>query len=140
MISIVLVAAAGYTAQILRQMTYNQHKIYATRYVEDLKEWVDAEREADWPSFQSRASIGTGTIYCVNSALSLSTIFTDFVSGTCDFTGIGTQNPRIFSRVLTLKKDASAANTVTAIITVSWYENDATPKVERLELVYTVWQ
>ncbi len=139
LITIILVAAAGYTVKIIQNMSYNQHKIYATRYVEDVKEWLDGEREADWTTFEGKAT-SAGATYCLNgpitlvlniSSLSALTNLTD-----CTYSGITGQTPAIFKRTLLLTKSGTS---VTALITVSWYENTDL-RQETLETVYSVWQ
>ncbi len=134
LITIILVAAAGYTVKIIQNMSYNQHKMYATRYVEDVKEWLDGEREADWIVFESKAD---GSEYCLNSEILLDFDVFDLDSTVeCDFTGIGNTSPSIFKRTLTLSKSGTS---VTAVITVSWYENTDL-RQESLETTYSVWQ
>ena len=44
MLSVVLVAAVGYTVRLVFTMTHNRHKLMATHYVEEVKEWYVKER------------------------------------------------------------------------------------------------
>lgn len=141
LVGIILVSAAGYTVRLVQNMAYNQHKIMATRYLEDMKEWVDGERAADWQLFQSKAATGAGAEYCVNDYLYLTSTFHDLIQPPdCPFTGVyGNVRPNIFQRKLVLIKDAEAANSVTAVMTVSWYE-DTTLYSERITSEYSLWQ
>lgn len=139
LVSIVLVSAVGFTMRLVHNMSYNQHKLYATHYVQDLKEWLDGEREADWQTFQSY-STQAGRAYCANNALSITSTLASLSTSTCQFTGVGTQDPRVFRRTLILTKDvAGTATRVTALIEVSWMEDDVL-QTESITTVYSLWQ
>lgn len=139
LVSIVLVSAVGFTMRLVHTMTYNQHKLYATHYIQDLKEWLDGEREADWQTFQAYASQG-GTTYCANNALAITSTLASLSTGSCGFTGVGTQDPRVFRRRLILTKDvASTATRVTAVLEVSWMEDNVL-ETETITTVYSLWQ
>lgn len=140
LVSIILVAAAGFTVQMLHTMSYNQHKLIATHYTNDVKEWLDGEREADWPTFVN-ASSASGSVYCLNNPIAISDDISDFTPTTialCPFTGISGETTPIYRRTLVLQS-ANAGSTVTATIEVMWFENGATTS-ERIETVYSVWQ
>ncbi|PIV62853.1 hypothetical protein COS12_00840 [Candidatus Roizmanbacteria bacterium CG01_land_8_20_14_3_00_33_9] len=47
-VSTFFVSAAAITTFLLRSMKVNEHKIIATRYAEELLEWVRATKEKDW--------------------------------------------------------------------------------------------
>ena len=126
--------------RLVHNMSYNQHKLYATHYVQDLKEWLDGEREADWQTFQSYAT-QAGTEYCANNALAITSTLSSLGSGaSCQYSGVGTQDPRVFRRSLVLTKDvAGTATRVTALIEVSWME-DNVRQTESITTVYSLWQ
>ncbi|QQS43577.1 hypothetical protein IPM65_05505 [Candidatus Roizmanbacteria bacterium] len=139
LVSIVLISAVGFTMRLVHNMSYNQHKLYATHYVQDLKEWLDGEREADWQAFQSYSS-QAGTTYCANNALAITDTLASLSTGTCPFTGVGTQDPRVFRRTLILTKDvAGTATRVTALLEVAWME-DGVQQTESITTVYSLWQ
>lgn len=139
LISIVLISAVGFTLNLVHTMSYNQHKLYATHYVQDMKEWLDAEREIDWQAFQNYATT-TGRSYCANNALNPTDTMTVLSTGTCNFTGVGTQDPRIFRRRIIMTKDVSGtANRVTVVFEVGWMEDDVL-QTETITSVYSLWQ
>ncbi len=142
LVSLVLISAVGFTMQLVHTMSYNQHKLYATHYVQDLKEWLDGEREADWVAFQNYATVA-GRTYCANNAIAIANTLASlpvFNTSTCGFTGVGSQDPRIFRRTLTMRKDvAGTATRVTATITVTWME-DNVQRTETIDTVYSLWQ
>lgn len=139
LVSIVLISAVGFTMRLVHAMSYNQHKLYATHYVQDLKEWLDGEREADWQTFQSYSS-QAGRTYCANNALAITSTLASLSTGTCQFTGVGTQGPRIFRRTLILTKDVpGTATRVTAVLEVSWMEDNVL-QTETITTVYSLWQ
>ena len=61
-LSIFFVAAISVSVTSLRNMKINEHKIIATRYSQELLDWIRAEREENWDAFHNK-SIGT---YCFN--------------------------------------------------------------------------
>src|SRR3989344_8270460 len=71
LLSIVLIVTVGYVTRLLMNMKVNEHKIFATFYVEEVSEWLLGERESDWNNFHSKASVSApGTTYCLNNSLS----------------------------------------------------------------------
>jgi prepilin-type N-terminal cleavage/methylation domain-containing protein len=142
LLSIVLVSAVSYTSFLMRNMTYNQNKLYATRYLDDLKEWVDAERLTDWVTFSSKAKGGAGASYCINneitSFLSLTNINEITSSSPCPFTGISDTNsaPNIYKRELNLTGNSDR---VTATLTVSFMQDSKT-YIETVTTAYSPWQ
>lgn len=104
-LALFFISAAAITISSLRFMQVNQHKILATRYAEEALEWLRAEKEEDWPTFQAAA---TGT-YCFNT-LDWNT------TGPC---------PNVFGSPSIFKREAtfnSQGSQITAVITVSWEE------------------
>lgn len=144
LVSMVLIAAVGYTIQLLQSMHYNQNKMLATRDIEDVIEWLDREREIDWQDFQSAARQATTANYCMNDPIGLSQSLINLTItnpiSSCGFTR--TISGRPFRRILNLQKntaDAVTASLVTATITVSW-EEGAQVHQERIQKTYSLWQ
>ncbi len=118
-LSVIMLAIVYATTISLKRTQFNQHKIFATRYMEEAQEWVRGEKEVNWTIFLNRAP---GT-YCMNDDIS-----TCSEAGTCwseptaceatDYslgsTG-GIQNGYSRSIVLT-----STGSSVGAVTTVSW--------------------
>jgi len=144
LISMVLVAATGYTRQLLQTMHYNQNKMLATRDIDDVIEWLNQEREIDWQNFQSKAMTAPGANYCMNATIGLSAPITALVItnpiSNCGFTR--TVSGRSFKRIVNLQKNTAntvTANIVTATITVSWVEGTQ-PLSETVQKTYSLWQ
>ncbi len=131
-LSIFFVVAATITTASLRNMKINEHKILATRYGEELLEWLRGEKEADWNNFVNRSSIN-GTTYCFpNSPINNWPTTT----GNCSsFNGL---NPSIYKRELTLST-ATGGNQVNIFINVSWQEGSDTYSVP-INTVFTIWE
>ena len=138
LLSMVLIVTVGYVTRLLMNMKVGEHKIYATFYVEEVSEWLISERFADWDGFQGRASFSaTGTTYCLNDNLNLNNTIAilDSKIFPCPFNGITGNNPLIFRRTVTLRKNA-AATQVIANVAVSWVDNGVT-YTQQVENVYT---
>lgn len=136
-LNLVFVAAVSLVVSSLFRTRVNLHQTRAVYYAEELKEWLNGEREADWTGLQSRV----GSTYCVNNQLNLQSTFSNFTTGTCPFTGIGTNNPRIFRRQLTLTQNSP--NQLTAVIQVSWNESAPDGSIkqydETIQTIFTNW-
>ncbi|CAN5206386.1 hypothetical protein BH09PAT2_BH09PAT2_09450 [soil metagenome] len=137
-LNIVFVAAISLIIGSLYRMQINIHKQHATFYAEELKEWLNSEREVDWIGLQAK----TGNTYCVNTQLNLQSTFSNFTTGTCTYSGIGSNNPRIFRRQLTLTQTSSTQ--IAANIDVSWNEAAPNGSIQQynqtIKTIYTAWQ
>ncbi len=60
--SIFFVIALSITTVLVRNMKFQQKKLLATHYAEELKEWLIFEKSQDWDFFKQK----TGT-YCFNN-------------------------------------------------------------------------
>jgi len=129
-----VVAIAAVTAS-LRNMKINEHKIIATRYAEELQEWLKSEKEIDWNIF-STSRIGT---YCFNNPIPISSWPAAGACGVNDFSGISGINPAIFKREMILTVTGNPVTQVDAVITVSWKEVNQTFNVT-LNSVFNPWE
>lgn len=57
-LSIFFIGAAAVTTAALRDMKITQHKIIATRFAEELLEWLRGEKESDWYVFANNQHAG----------------------------------------------------------------------------------
>lgn len=131
-LSIFFVAAAAITTASLRNMKINEHKILATRYGEELLEWLRGEKEADWNNFVNRSSIN-GTTYCFSN-----TPINNWPTTTGSCSSFNGLNPPIYKRELSLTT-APGGNQVNVSINVSWQEMGNTYSVP-INTVFTVWE
>lgn len=131
--SVFFVTAIASITVTLRNMKKNEHKIMATRYAEELQEWLKAEKEIDWYNFSTTYP---GQTFCFNSPI---TVWP--TAGSCStFNGVVGVDPAIFKRELALT--ATGSNPVTqvkAIITVSWQEIGQTYQVV-LNSIFNSWE
>jgi len=117
-ISLVFIVGATVATVSIKNSISAENKILATRYAEELKEWLKGQKEADWQTFTAKDTSVTrsGTQYCFSnepvSAWPLS-------AGPCQQTDVVTGT--IFQRQTTLTFD-NIRNQVDAAITVSWSE------------------
>ena len=127
-LSMIFIAAAIATTISLNRAHYNQNRILATRYADELEEWMRGEKESNWSTFVSHSSVAPGTTYCFNS-LTLSWP----VSGTCGSTyGLNSR----FKREVVLSGTGSQ---VKAQITVQWKEGNKINSVP-LDTVFVLWE
>lgn len=134
--SMVLTAALGFTIKMIKTVRVNEHRLRATHYVEEVIEWLNGEREADWVVFESFAST-SGKTYCINQPQTINTTMALLSSGVCTSNGL---TPAIYKRQLILTKDAlSNATRVNATVQVTWVE-EGVQYVEQIQTGYSVWE
>lgn len=115
------VAAMSVTTYNLKNMKVQEHKILATRYSEEVTEWLRQNKEDDWTIFIGHDS-GSGTNYCLNSL--------DWNSpGNCD-NSYPVGSPPFFKRDLLLTNSGSPVDQVKAVLTISWKEGVSTLNVK----------
>ncbi len=131
-LSLFFVTAAAVVTASLRNVQISQHKILATRYAEELLEWVKNEKQNDWYSFfQSRAGIeNTNYIYCFNN-----TVLAWPAAGSCSTPGL---TPPIYNRTLTLRS-SDGGSKIEVTIDVGWTDFNISQSVD-LKSVMTVYE
>ncbi len=127
--SVFFVVAIGIATASLRNMQFNQHKIIATKYAEDLVEWLRSEKETDWNVFTSKAS---GT-YCFNA----SPIAGWPAGGSCSSYDINSLYKR--SVVFTSSAVGGLISTVNVAVTVEWTEGGNIYKVP-INTLFTLYE
>lgn len=108
----------------LATLKTNERRLYATRYAEEILEWLSAEKEGDWEAtFLPKAVSATPTIYCFNAALT-----TWPTAGTCPSYALN----GLFKREVALSRQANTTPgdyQVTAVVTVSWQQGSGAMSV-----------
>ncbi|OGK28585.1 hypothetical protein A3D06_01865 [Candidatus Roizmanbacteria bacterium RIFCSPHIGHO2_02_FULL_40_9] len=66
-LSLIFLATVFVTTSSLQKAQYNQNKIKASRFSEELVEWMRGEKEATWSAFVARSADTPGNTYCFNS-------------------------------------------------------------------------
>ena len=155
-LGIVFIITIGYVINLLRTMKVNEHKVMATYYAEELREWLKSEKEADWDAFSQKAgfesgqALGTHPItYCFNNDIDINDTIASMGTGAspkypaqacASYNGIGVQQPLIFKREVILSKDkATGPTSIEAKIIVSWIDNGTVFEVP-LNAKFTVWE
>ncbi len=154
-LTLFFIVAAAVIVTSLRNMKINEHKILATRYAEELMEWLRSDKETDWGgttctgscpdpvapvNFTERATkCGTNACtFCFNTT-PISEWPTS--SGTCAAGNFLNDNNNLFKRevVLTSQTTGSYVDKVEAAITVSWSELGNSYHVNS-NSVFTIWE
>lgn len=111
-VSVFFIAAGSVATISLRDIKSDENKIYATRYAEELLEWIRGEKEEDWDVFRTTRAVG---VWCFHQK----TLVWPTGAAAC------TANQLIDSR---FKREAnltpSGTTRVNVTITVSWFEGD----------------
>jgi type II secretory pathway pseudopilin PulG len=125
-LSLFFVAAAAVTIVSLRNLKVQEHKILATRYAEELLEWLRGEKEADWNQFATY-----NDTYCFNS----SPIISWGNSGNCSSYSLN----NLYKREVTLTVQGTPPYQVNISIIVSWQELGQTYQVP-INSIFTIWE
>lgn len=141
LISIALVASAGFTTQLLRNMSINQNKIMATHFIDSISEFLNWHRLDDWIVFEARAGIGAGFIYCYTATNYANASFDQAAVASIDNCPYETIAgfPTPFRGAIVMQKTSNQANGVTARIEVSWLQ-DGVVQSQSINRSYSVWQ
>ena len=128
-LSLFFVTAITITVVSLRNLKIQEHKILATRYAEELLEWLRGEKEADWNQFTTHSGP-----YCFNSSpIPMSNWPT---SGNCPPASFLNN---LYKREVILTPQGSPPYQVNVSITVLWQELGQTYQVP-INTVFTVWE
>lgn len=64
-LSLIFLGTAYATTRSMQQTQFNKHKLLATRYAEEIEEWMRGKKEEDWADFyNNKAASGDGNTYC----------------------------------------------------------------------------
>lgn len=129
LISLIFITVSYTVTLSLKNTKINEHKILATHYAEELKEWLRGEKEVDWLSFTD--SISQGTTYCVNS---IPDDVSNLTSGICPPESF---LDGIFKRELTINEET--ANQVKFKVEVKWEEGPNNYLVP-ISTVFSLWE
>ncbi len=136
--SLFFVIAVSVTSTSVKYMSYNEHKILATKHAEDLIEWLRGVKDENWNTFVQRA--GTTLVpksYCFNDKLSAFGTFPSAPCGVNDYSGIVGLQPPIFKREAQLIVNGTGQ--VRVEVSVKWKEG-ATEYQVPLNTVFSIWE
>jgi type II secretory pathway pseudopilin PulG len=146
-LSVTFVIVIAVTISSLRNVQLNQHKILATRYAEELIEWVRIKKEIDWNAFIEKAD-SSGITYCFNATPiddpdigNVDTTLWASNLGSCSLSnGL---DPALYKRELVLTQLAACPDgticQVSADINVTWDELGNSYEVP-IHTVFSVWE
>ncbi|MCH7641076.1 hypothetical protein IID22_02695 [Patescibacteria group bacterium] len=82
--ALILVGVVTVVADSIRNASFARNQALATRYVQEVSEWLRAERDAEWATFVGQAT--TSTDWCL-SDLSWTSPSSNIACGASDFIG-----------------------------------------------------
>jgi type II secretory pathway pseudopilin PulG len=148
-LSLFFVTAAAVIVTSLRNIKYNENKIMATRYAEELMEWIKSEKEIDWggvlysaptaDNFTEHVTIcgnsgGTGCSFCFDSGLSSWP-----GSGECGITNYDLDSKFKRQVLFTWTTESNYINQVKVDVSVEWQDGGNVHQVP-LSFVMNVWE
>ena len=134
-ISVFFVIAASVATVALHNIAMTQRKIIGTRYAEEMQEWLRYQKDSNWNTFATKATV-LGTNYCFNNQLSDGSWPQ---SDACALDGIISvldNNDKVFSRKVTL---TSVNQQINVLITVSWIDGASTQKTV-INTTFAPWE
>lgn len=127
-LSLFFVLAISVTIVSLKNMKIKEHKILATYYAEEAKEWLTHLKENDWIQFKNKVN----NSYCFNNLPNdYNWIVED--QNNCQFS-----IDNFYKRLVSVSSDVIETQ-LNVKITVWWQENNRDYKVD-LPLIFTVWE
>ena len=127
-LGVFFVIAATVSVSVIRDMKFNEAKIIATRYGEEINEWLRMEKEIDGNEFINKSN----NTYCFNGDLSFSTSWPS--SGPCDSNDYSLAGK--YKREVTLE---TSGNQIESNVTVSWRAFSETKQII-VQTIFTLWQ
>jgi len=124
-LNLFFILALTVTVVTLRNFQENEHRIVASHYLDQLKEWLMYEKEKDWNSFSQKTST-----YCFND-LSWSN------ANPCSFSCPGTGCLNIYNRQATFVNNGDGTSTVE--LKISWSEINQTKNITS-NILFSAWE
>jgi type II secretory pathway pseudopilin PulG len=145
--SIILISIVSLSVNITRQTNTSHHKLYATRYADELAEWLRIQKEISWQDFYTKSQMTVDRAFCVNDTIALtdglgSLIPFDPVSAPndCPYAGITYPDtnpaPKIFRRTVVFDAQADNTKSVKGTIRVEWREAGNAPYSVQIETLF----
>jgi type II secretory pathway pseudopilin PulG len=124
-LALVFITISAAVSSSLAILKVQEHKILATHYAEELLNWLQAEKEADWIAFAGRSN----DTYCFNA----NPIVNWPATGSC----LGNSFlDSIFKREVVIGGDSTKKNIT---ITVKWLEANGENKVT-IKRIFNPWE
>ncbi|MBP6994175.1 prepilin-type N-terminal cleavage/methylation domain-containing protein [Candidatus Woesebacteria bacterium] len=139
--SIIFVTIVSFSINVIRQSLISQHKLYATRYADELAEWLRVQKELSWQDFytKSQAPPTPNKVYCANDQLGLTTdLNSGLAIGDCvDYDGIRSSlEPQIYKRSIAFSAQPDNQKSVKGTVLVEWQEANGTLYSVQVETLF----
>lgn len=129
-LSVFIIIAISVSVNSLRNIQINQHKILATKYSQELVDWLRGQKEEDFLTFAADRSDKT---WCFKT---VPVTGWPALSGVCQ---AGDLINSIFKREVALVSNASPATSINVTVTVSWSELGNTYSVP-VGTIFTIFE
>lgn len=136
LVSMIFLTLTTVITASLRDAKINEHKLLATRRAEELRDWLEGEKEKDWANFIAIDSGDAGQLFCVNS---LPGDITLLETGPCQQYGLDSKYKRDLN--VTKKPAACTSSCTRALIEidVEWRDGQNVYSVPNNTL-FALWE
>lgn len=153
-LSVFFVTAISVSVSSFKNLQYNEHKIIASKYAQDVVEWTRSEKETDWGgrlnaggnTFTEKVTQqgNAGNLYQTTFCFNTSPIVAWPGTGACastSFIPFNTGFSAGYTRqvVFTSTVASGFVTTVNMQVTVQWYENGVTNQVP-VNTLFTIYE
>lgn len=135
-VMLVLTALMSAVTSALSTGQFNRNKTIATKYAQEMIEFLRTERSKSWSVFASHSGVSS-LQYCFNA--DLSTVVNWPSEGLCSEGSVIDDTYDIFVREVTLQNTTGVPNSVTMTVVVTWRQGNRVSNVT-LTSVLTKWQ
>lgn len=133
------ISAISLTIYTVRDMRISQNRVIASKYAQEMVEWLKAEKETDWSEFYSKASaIAPGCReFNMELGLQTSTYIWDNKTDTCTASTTTPREIGIFRRKITFTVPSTSL--VQIKVNVVWKDGRLDQSVP-IDTVFVPWQ
>ena len=135
-LGVFFITAISVSIYTLRDMRTSQNRVFATKYAQDMVEWLKSEKETNWDTFYNNATAMNGTCKQFNKADIDWVNIADCTSGPRESIGV-INDLGIFTRKVTFTTNASPS--VKVHVDVIWSDSRQSYSVP-LDTVFVPWQ
>jgi len=138
--SVIFIAIVSLSVGVVQQTQSSKHKLYASRYADELAQWLRVQKDLSWQDFYVASQQGSHN-YCVNQHIALDldlvTLLVPYDPDICVHNGIiNGYGPSRFKRTVYFDEQTDNTKSVKATITVSWVERGSQVESVQLETLF----
>lgn len=134
-LSLVFLGIAYATGQSIKRTKFNEQKLIATRFAEELEEWLRGEKEEDWTAFYDTYASVDGITYCFDD--SVYDEYNNITWPAASDCGTSYSLRGIYKREVTLTQSLSSQ--VQVVINVEWLDGQNAFNVP-ISTILTKWE